>query len=33
MSEEGITLSDDLIHGMMNLVMEHDPVAKQDMIP
>lgn len=32
MSEEGITLSDDLIHGMMNLVMEHDPAAQQDMI-
>jgi len=32
MSEEGISLSDDLIHGMMNLVMEHDPAAQQDMI-
>ena len=32
MSDDGITLSDDLIHGMMNLVMNHDPAAQQDMI-
>jgi hypothetical protein len=32
MSDEGITLSDDLIHGMMNLVMDHDEAAAQDMV-
>lgn len=32
MSDEGITLSDDLIHGVMNLVMEHDEAAAQDMV-
>lgn len=32
MSEDGIKLSDDLIHGIMNLVMEHDETAAQDMV-
>ena len=32
MSDDGITLSDDLIHGVMHLVMDHDPAAQQDMI-
>lgn len=32
MSDEGITLSDDLIHGIMNLVMDHDEAAAKDMV-
>ena len=32
MSEEGITLSDDLIHGIMNLVVQHDEATAQDMV-
>lgn len=32
MSDDGISLSDELIHNMMHLVMEHDPATQQDMI-
>ena len=32
MSDDGLQLSDDLVHGMMNLVMNHDPATQQDMI-
>ncbi|MEJ2140914.1 MAG: hypothetical protein P8Y24_00920 [Gammaproteobacteria bacterium] len=32
MSDDGITLSDELIHNIMHLVMDHDPAAQQDMI-
>lgn len=32
MSDDGITLSDEMIHNIMHTVMEHDPAAQQDMI-
>ena len=32
MSDDGISLSDELIHNIMHLVMDHDPAAQQDMI-
>lgn len=32
MSDDGITLSDELIHNIMHTVMDHDPATQQDMI-
>ena len=32
MSDDGITLSDEMIHNIMHTVMDHDPAAQQDMI-
>ena len=30
MSDDGITLSDEMIHNIMHTVMDHDPAAQQD---